>query len=199
MSINTTRHPLSPTSPVRHRQSARQAFLAPATHQPGAARRGNPRGTVPLSLSHPIASGRILCAKSIPLPRLTPSYLSSRPSSSQPTDRLSRPDRKRPVDFPATHSGLAPPNCGDPGREHQTAACQPLALHLHIDVAPAARPGEARASPQVFTGELELRRFGDIFSEYAGLCGGFHSATPRPGQRHCSQCKADAADPTDLL
>lgn len=155
LSLNT---PLSPTPPVRHRQSARQAFLAPATHQPA----GRGRGAEileELSLS-PVASHRIW---SHSLPREPAFYSVSVAHSShrahhhpnRPTDRLSRPDQKRtPSNFPpqprTTHAGLAPPNCGDPVRVHQTAVCQPLdPPYLHIDVAPApcAPCDQARREP----------------------------------------------------
>lgn len=169
LSLNT---PLSPTPPVRHRQSARQAFLAPATHQPA----GRGRGAEileELSLS-PVASHRIW---SHSLPRKPPFYAVSvahshhraRHHPNPPTGRLSRPDQKK------TQSTFIPSHArrtcstevwGSRSRtpNGRLPASRPPSPHRRGTRSVCAlRPGEARASPQVLPGAVGLRRFRDIF------------------------------------
>jgi hypothetical protein len=98
-------HPCPPTS-VRHQESARQAFLAPAARSLARTRRRNPPGTNDLSSVASVASSRIVRAHSVLCPFVP--LLSHRHRPDQPVSST-RPD----LPVTTTSNCLDSTNCGD--------------------------------------------------------------------------------------
>ncbi len=184
-------NPPAPTAPVRHRpERAPSPFNVGSRINCG---RGAARKSLRTKSLPPVAFHRIIRAQRAPLTSSTliliPSSIAIPTDRDRPIDRpIARPDRLRAHPLPSHARRTCSTAKWGSVEKHQTAAAS-----LSLAPSPhqrgtrslcALRSGDALASPQLFTGEAELRRFGNISAR--GLCSRFCSLQPN---RRCTSTK----------